>query len=296
MSISTAKHILIFSVLIFLFFISGFSVPIAGIFFLPFSSVSLVLLLIKTGSLSGAVGILLSSLAVYKIIPTGYVFLLPFGLFVVLNSVILYYGIIRKNNPWQITLDSCFAVAAGVIIAMLSMHAGDFQTSDIFGKIAANMPKEKMDVILRFIVRNIYAVAVIFAVTNIFLSYIFLSAAAPKFNITLEKLPAFEKWRMPEGIIFVLIFSILFYLIGYRLKYNILSRIFENLLYLMFFLYFIGGMAIGKHFLGKSPVTVFISYLIFFLYPPVAVFLGISDIWLDFRKKRSVPVNTENKI
>lgn len=293
MPISTAKRVLIFSILIFLFFVSGFSIPVIGIFFLPFSSVSLVLLFIKNGILTGLIGILLSSLAIYKIVPTGYIFLFPFSLFVVLNSVVLYYGIIKKNNPWRITLESCFIVSITSLVLMLSLNIGDPQTSGMVSKIVSDIPKEKLDIIFNVIMKNIYAIAVIFIMMNVFLSYIFLSFTAPKFNITLKKLPSFEKWRIPENVIFILIFSILFYLIGYRFKHNTLSQLFENLLYLLFFIYFIGGISIGKYLFSKSRMAIFIVYLVFFLYPPLAVLLGISDVWFDFRKRRR---NKENDI
>ncbi|MDD5686326.1 MAG: DUF2232 domain-containing protein [Elusimicrobia bacterium] len=283
---STIKQFLFFSIATFLFFISGFYLPAIGLFILPLSSVSIVLLFMKNGVLAGVCGMILSALAIYKIIPAGYLFLILFILFVSLNSLVLYHGITRKNKPLQTVLDSCIITSIILVAGIIFMFMKGFQISWVFDKVMVGLPKDKVGMIVEIISRNIYAIMVIFAIINVFFSYIFLSYAAPKFNITIERFQSYEEWRMPEQMIFFLIFSILFYMITAHFKYNVFPQVFENMLYLVFFLYFIGGLTIGKYFFNKNRLMVVIIYLIFLLYPPLAMFLGISDVWFNFRKKK----------
>lgn len=107
---SAIKKVFLFASFSFLFFMSGFAIPFIGIFFLPLSSVSLVLLFIKSGVLSGLIGIIIITAAIYKFIPHGGVLSFVFILFVVLNSLLLYSGIKRKKSCWRIIMDSSISV------------------------------------------------------------------------------------------------------------------------------------------------------------------------------------------
>lgn len=282
----TIKNFFIFTILSFLFFVLGFTIPFTGIFLIPLSSVSVVLLFIKSGILSGLLGAAITSAAIYKFTSTGGVFSFIFILLVILNSLFLYSGIKRERDCWRIVMDSCIAVSFTSVAVILSFFIRGFQVSWIFGKIAAGLPKDISIVFLDIITRNTYSIAVIFITVMVTLSYLFLSAVSDRFNVKIKKLPSFEKWRLPEKFIFVFILSILFYVVFKHIKNAVFFQISENIINIIFFLYFVGGLSIGKYFFNKSKIMLMISYFIFFLYSPSAVFLGVSDVWLDFRKKK----------
>lgn len=289
---SAIKKVFLFASFSFLFFMSGFAIPFIGIFFLPLSSVSLILLFIKSGVLSGLIGIILTTAAIYEFIPRGAVLSFAFLLFVVLNSLFLYSGIKRKKSCWRTIADSSISVSFASVAVILSFVIYGFQISWITSKIASGIPKDISAAFVEIITGNIYSITVIFVVIMVTLSYIFLSAVSDRFNVKIKKLQPFEKWRFPEEFVFAFIFSLLFYIIFKDGKSAVLFQISENILNLIFFIYFVGGLSIGKFFFSKSKAMLILSYIVFILYPPAAVFLGVSDVWLDFRKKKE-DVNNE---
>ncbi|MDO8733859.1 MAG: DUF2232 domain-containing protein [Elusimicrobiota bacterium] len=289
---SAIKKVFLFTSFSFLFFMSGFAIPFIGIFFLPLSSVSLVLLFVKSGVLSGLIGIIITTAAIYEFIPHGVVLSFAFLLFVVLNSLFLYSGIKRKKSCWRIIADSCIGVSFVSVAVILSFVIYGFQISWINSKIAVGIPKDISAAFVEIITRNIYSIAVIFVIITVTLSYIFLSAVSDRFNLNLKKLQPLEKWRLPEEFVFAFIFSLLFYIVFKDGKSAVLFQISDNILNLIFFLYFVGGLSIGKFFFSKSKAMLVLSYIVFILYSPSAVFLGVSDVWLDFRKKKE-DVNNE---
>jgi len=285
---SAIKKVLLFASFSFLFFMSGFAIPFIGIFFLPLSSVSLVILFLKSGVLSGLICIIITTAAIYKFIPHGIVLSFAFLLFVVLNSLFLYSGIKRKKSCWRLIADSSISVSFVSVAVILSFVLYGFQLSWINSRIAAGIPKNIAATFTEIITRNIYSITVIFVVIMVNLSYIFLSAVSSRFNLNLKKLQPLEKWRLPEEFVFAFIFSLLFYIVFKDGKSAVLFQISENILNLIFFLYFVGGLSIDKFFFSKSKAMLVLSYIVFILYSPSAVFLGVSDVWFDFRKKGSV--------
>ncbi|PKM92778.1 MAG: hypothetical protein CVU80_01590, partial [Elusimicrobia bacterium HGW-Elusimicrobia-4] len=245
-------------------------------------------------------GIIITTAAIYEFIPHGAVLSFAFLLFVVLNSLFLYSGIKRKKSCWQLIADSCIGVSFVSVAIILLFVIYGFQLSWLNSKIAAGIPKDISAAFVEIITRNIYSIAVILVIITVTLSYIFLSRIADRFNVKIKKLQSFEKWRLPEEVIFVFIFSLLFYIVFKhprlpvvgQVKSAVLFQISENILNLISFIYFIGGLSIAKFFFSKSKAMLVLSYIVFILYSPSAVFLGVSDVWFDFRKKKE-DVNNE---
>ena len=279
------RNILFLIVLSFIFFFSSLIIPFAGIIILPFSSISIIALLIKYGIFAGLAGIVLSSIVIYKLTSFGYILLSFFLLLVAMNSIILSFGILKKINAWKIIFESCLLTNLFLIIGLLAINLSGFQLTWALESVISGLPKDLSNTVLTILTKNIYAISTIFITTNIFLSYIFLSLISKKYEIPINKLPPFEKWKLPEQTIFFLIFSMLFYGISIKMKYNIPSQIFENILYVIFFLYFMQGLSISKYFLNKQSFLLIIIYILFVFYPPLSIFLGIVDIWLNFRTK-----------
>ncbi|MEW6557079.1 MAG: DUF2232 domain-containing protein [Elusimicrobiota bacterium] len=282
----------------FLFFVSGFAIPLVGIFFLPLSVVSITLIFLKNGIFAGILGIILSSVAVYKLVPSGYLFVSLFGLVVVLNSVLLYSGVIRKRDNWHIILFSSLLISVISVGIILALQFAGFQMNWIFSKIGTVFPKEISELAVTSIVSNIYAITVIFTLIITTLSYISLSNISAKLNITnkvVKKLPAFYLWRLPEKTVFLLIFVLFIFVVFKQLKIGVLFQIADNLLNIILFVYFVGGLSAGKYLFNSSKVMVAITYFFFFLYPPVGAFLGISDVWLNFRARKKADKTAAKK-
>ena len=279
------KNFFIFIVMALFFFVLSFSIPFMGVFFLPLAAVFITFLFIKNGHLLGVLGTIILFWVIYKFIPNGNVFCFVFPLFVMLNSLFLYYGITKKKHCWRIILDSCIAISSVFSITVLSFVINGSHTEWIT-KISSNFPKDIPDAIYKVVTDNIYSVIIIFIIISVVLSYIFLSSLSKRFNINIEKIQSFGYWRLPEKFIFAFIFSLLMHVVSKQIKSAVLLQISGNMLNVIFFLYFIGGLSIGKHFFGKSKVLLLVSYVFFLFYSPSAVFLGVSDVWFNFRKKR----------
>jgi len=98
----------------------------------------------------------------------------------------------------------------------------------------------------------------------------------------------FANWRLPGGLIWVLIgagFSLL-------LPVEAVSFVGRNLLVVLLPLYFLQGMAVVNSFLQKKPYPPLVKGLIYLLLlilnplPIIITCAGVFDLWIDFRRPR----------
>ena len=279
-------YVLITAAVSFLCYALGFFIPVLGFFILPFSSAILAALFIKQGIVSGIAGIFASALLVYYILPSGQLFLIPFIIFVSLNALMLYYGIASGKNKIRINLDSFAAVAVVSVIFLVVLSANGFQFSGIFSPATAGFSKEITLAVASVFDRDIYSVSVIISAVMVVLSYAYLSALKQKLKLKINKLPFFSEWRLPEPAVFVFIFALVFFMLAKAAKYETVSVVSENILILASFAYFVNGLAVGVYLFKGIRILLMVMYLFSFFYPPSAIFLGLADVWLNFRKKR----------
>jgi uncharacterized protein YybS (DUF2232 family) len=100
--------------------------------------------------------------------------------------------------------------------------------------------------------------------------------------------PGFAQWRAPELLIWLLIAC------GFGVAFSAgaLQTVALNLLIILLPLYFLQGLAVVEHFLGRKGLSLLIrtvSYLLLLLVSPLPMIVtgvGIFDLWADFRKPR----------
>jgi len=98
----------------------------------------------------------------------------------------------------------------------------------------------------------------------------------------------FAQWRLPAGLIWVLIAAGFIWL----LPVEIISLVGRNLLVVLLPLYFLQGMAVVNSFLQKKPYPPLVKGLIYLLLlilnplPVIITCAGVFDLWIDFRRPR----------
>jgi uncharacterized protein YybS (DUF2232 family) len=98
----------------------------------------------------------------------------------------------------------------------------------------------------------------------------------------------FATWRLPSGLIWVLIAA------GFSLlaPVDAISLVGRNLLVVLLPLYFFQGMAIVNNFLRKKtypPLVKGLIYLLLLIFNPLPIIItcvGVFDLWIDFRRPR----------
>jgi len=98
----------------------------------------------------------------------------------------------------------------------------------------------------------------------------------------------FASWRLPSGLIWILITA------GFTLLVPVeaVSLIGRNLLVVLLPLYFFQGMAVVNSFLQKKPYPPLVKGLIYLLLlilnplPIIITCAGVFDLWIDFRRPR----------
>jgi uncharacterized protein YybS (DUF2232 family) len=98
----------------------------------------------------------------------------------------------------------------------------------------------------------------------------------------------FAAWRLPSGLIWVLIAA------GFSLlaPVDAISLVGRNLLVVLLPLYFFQGMAIVNNFLQKKtypPLVKGLIYLLLLIFNPLPIIItcvGVFDLWIDFRRPR----------
>lgn len=108
----------------------------------------------------------------------------------------------------------------------------------------------------------------------------------------LPALPPFSRWRFPQSLFGALVASIVFTLIGTRggPQWSIALRAGVNLRMLLNFLFLLQGLSLLWYFLrertGKAVAVVALFVVMFVpLLSTIAVMVGITDMWLDFRAR-----------
>ncbi|MCK4690937.1 MAG: DUF2232 domain-containing protein, partial [Desulfuromonadales bacterium] len=99
---------------------------------------------------------------------------------------------------------------------------------------------------------------------------------------------SFVCWRLPAGLIWVLIFS------GFALlaPFEVLALTGRNLLAVLLPLYFLQGLAVVSSFLQRkaySPLIKGFIYTLLFILNPLPLIItgvGVFDLWIDFRRPR----------
>ncbi len=98
----------------------------------------------------------------------------------------------------------------------------------------------------------------------------------------------FARWRLPAGLIWVLIVA------GFMLllPLEVVSSVGRNVLVVLLPLYFLQGMAVVNSFLQKKtypPLVKGLIYLLLLILNPLPIIItcaGIFDLWIDFRRPR----------
>lgn len=98
----------------------------------------------------------------------------------------------------------------------------------------------------------------------------------------------FASWRLPAGLIWVLIAA------GFMLllPVEVVSSVGRNVLVVLLPLYFLQGMAVVNSFLQKKsypPLVKGLIYLLLLILNPLPIIItcaGIFDLWIDFRRPR----------
>lgn len=100
--------------------------------------------------------------------------------------------------------------------------------------------------------------------------------------------PAFAKWRLPAGLIWLLIAA------GFALLVPLapVALFGRNLLVVLLPLYFFQGMAVVNSYLRQKPYPPMVKGVIYVLLlilnplPIIVTSVGIFDLWVDFRRPR----------
>lgn len=106
--------------------------------------------------------------------------------------------------------------------------------------------------------------------------------------------PPFAEWRLPDQLVTAIIAGGIFLL----LPGGLLNDVGLNLIFLVGILYFFQGLSVITALLArwKAPLWILIFSLFFFQVYGIIFLavLGITDVWVDFRKSRTAADNINN--
>jgi len=104
----------------------------------------------------------------------------------------------------------------------------------------------------------------------------------------------FSEWHLPESMVWFLLVSGTAVALG-----GALATVGTNMLVVVLFAYFLQGVAVVVHFLQTRKFARLIWFVTFFLIMLQPILIGITigigvfDLWADFRKLRSSPIQSE---
>ena len=242
---------------------------------------------------------------------TGVFVFILFGLF----SISIAYMIEKKYKPSQILIGStivslaCAIVSIGIIgyitgLSFLSQINASLTESI---SIQMNMIKDmgltsyEIDQIKELLKTTVeYMIIVIPAtliISSVFISYInywVATAVLTRLGQKAVNIPRFINFRLPSNIILGAVVLFLASSIVKYFKIFYYDTIFINIIILIFFVFFVQGLAVIIFLMNKARMSkITKGILIFFIlinvpFSIIVSFLGLLDVVIDFRKLKKV--------
>lgn len=276
-----------------------------GAFMNLFTPVFAAYLSLRFGLRSGVVVVTVTSLLLLQL-ATAYTLIAYLGLFGV-GSLVLPY-LLTRQIPWDRAVLYTGAASALVTFVLLlatatttgttvqglvdqAIQAEVSQAMQIYQD--AGLTAEQLndmqavtDNMATFIANSFYGLYVAAVIAIQFLSLMVLQLL--KKNDYRIKGIAFDRWRLPQGLIWLLIFA------GFSLMVPLdpVVRIGYSLLVVLLPLYFMQGMAVVNSFMKRRSYPPLVKGLVYTLLlllnplPLVVTSVGVFDLWVDFRRPR----------
>lgn len=259
----------------------------------------------RFGLRSGIVIVVVTS-ALLQQLATTYTLAAYIGIFGI--SSLLLPAFLRRSIPWDrsvfyATIGSVVVTAVMIVAAVLStgtnLHelTNQMVQSEVqqamqiyrdtgFTEAQLQEMQQVMDGMASFIIESFYGLYVVSLLFIQALSLLLLQRFK-RDSYRISGTP-FPQWRVPAGVIWLLIAS------GFSLlvPIDLIALIGRNLLIVLLPLYFLQGMAVVSNYMQKKPYPPLVKGLIYMLLlilnplPIIITCAGVFDLWIDFRRPR----------
>jgi len=134
------------------------------------------------------------------------------------------------------------------------------------------------------------AMLVIASVFDTLINYWVSGKILKRFGYHLESFVPFYEWRANRSFFWSYLFGLFILIINAQYNLAILQRIGVNIQILFSIVFLITGLSVTSyilHYYKINPIFSWIIYIIIFIQPVlslVATWIGIMDVWIDFRK------------
>ncbi len=259
----------------------------------------------RFGLRTGIVVVAVVSLLLMQLAPL-YTLTAYLGLFGV-GSLLLPF-LLQQKQSWDraVFISVAGAVIATVIIAIVAVLASEGRFDQVVGQVIQAEVDQAMliyreagfdesqlqelqkvvDGLATFIQQSFYGLFVAGVMAIQFLCLALLQRLKKNYY-QISGMP-FANWRLPAGLIWLLIVS------GFATFAPVeqLALIGRNLLAILLPLYFLQGLAVVSNFLQRkaySPLLKGLVYALLFILNPLPLIItgvGVFDLWIDFRQPR----------
>jgi uncharacterized protein YybS (DUF2232 family) len=181
-----------------------------------------------------------------------------------------------------LVIAGCLIYAAGVIfpLDMAPRSAADTKNLMAFLKFLGLPPKEAVQTVKMS--QDIWpSFLLIFSSLLALVGYLTGGRILRALGVKLPAIAPFGSWRWNEWLVWG-------FIVALALQLFKASPIALNLLVIFSFLYFIQGLSVVSFLLTQAKMWTLariMIYLLLILQWPLLVIFGLSDIWVDFRKK-----------
>jgi len=141
------------------------------------------------------------------------------------------------------------------------------------------------------------AMLVIASVFDTLINYWVAGKILRRFGYYLESFLPFYQWRASRSFFWSYLFGLLILIVNTRYKLPVLERIGVNIQLLFSVIFLITGLAFVSYVLRHLKVKPFfywLIYIIIFIQPAISLivtWMGIMDVWFDFRRLLFPPKN-----
>lgn len=134
------------------------------------------------------------------------------------------------------------------------------------------------------------AMLILASIFDVFINYIVARVVLKRFGYNLPGFSSFSNWRAPKSFFWSYFLGIILIFLGVKYNIALLNKIGLNVQIFFTIAFFVCGLSLVVFLLERYKVKSFVKWIIYIMiciqpiFSQVATWIGILDVWIDFRK------------
>lgn len=134
------------------------------------------------------------------------------------------------------------------------------------------------------------AMLILASIFDVFINYIVARVVLKRFGYNLPGFSSFSNWRAPKSFFWSYFLGIILIFLGVKYNIALLNKIGLNVQIFFTLTFFVCGLSLVGFLLERYKIKSFVKWIIYIMiciqpiFSQIATWIGMLDVWIDFRK------------